>query len=262
MQEVFGYIGALCIGLVLGITGGGGSILTVPILVYILNLNPVIATAYSLFIVGTTAAFGTVKNYRSGYVVPKTAIQFAIPSVLGVYITRKYIVHNLPDVIFYFGSAQLTKATFLMLVFALMMFLAAYSMLKKKGEPPLIEKTKNRYLILVELFFVGVLIGLIGAGGGFLIIPALVQLARLPMKKSIGTSLLIITINSLIGFAGDIANIAINWPFLLIFTAISVAGIFIGLKIQHLINEKHLQKIFGTFILVIAILILYEEIFS
>lgn len=262
MQEVLGYIGALCIGLVLGITGGGGSILTVPILVYILNLNPVIATAYSLFIVGTTAAFGTIKNYRSGFVVPKTAFQFAIPSVLGVYLTRKYIVHNLPDVIFYLGSVQLTKTTFLMTLFAVMMFMAAYSMLKPKKAPPLEEKSKSRYRIIVELFFVGVLIGLIGAGGGFLIIPALVQLAKLPMKKSIGTSLLIITINSLIGFIGDIANIAIDWPFLLVFTAISVSGIFIGLKIQHLINDKHLGKIFGTFILVVAILILYEEIFS
>ena len=263
MIEILGYIGALCIGLVLGITGGGGSILTVPVLVYVLQLNPLIATAYSLFIVGTTSAFGTFQNFRKGLVAPKTAIQFAIPSVIGVYLTRKYIVHSMPDVLFYFGAVQLTKTTFLMLLFAVVMFMAAYSMLKKeKPKAGSEEKKPNVILIVIELLLVGMLIGLIGAGGGFLIIPALVQLAKLPMKKAIGTSLLIITINSLIGFIGDIENIVIDWSFLLTFTAISVIGIFTGLRIQHLINEKLLKKIFGIFVLVMSLLILYEELFS
>lgn len=263
MLELLGYIGALCIGLVLGITGGGGSILTVPILVYVLCLNPLIATAYSLFIVGTTSAFGTVRNFKKGLVAPKTAIQFAIPSVIGVYLTRKFVVHHLPDVIFYFGSAKLTKATFLMLIFAVVMFLAAYSMLKpSKNIEESEKKTKSPFIIIIELFFVGVLIGLVGAGGGFLIIPALIQLAKLPIKKAIGTSLLIIAINSLIGFLGDVQNITIDWTFLLIFTAISITGILIGLRIQHYINEKLLRKLFGIFVLVMSILILYEEVFS
>ncbi len=261
MLEFFGYAGALLIGIVLGITGGGGSILTVPILVYILAFNPLIATAYSLFIVGTTSAFGTIQNFKKGLVAPKTAIQFAIPSVIGVYLTRKFIVHRLPDTILYLGSLHLSKATFLMLLFAVVMFMAAYSMLKPQKE---METAISRSLVLVaiQLFFVGILIGLIGAGGGFLIIPALVQLAKLPMKKAIGTSLLIITINSLVGFIGDLENIAIDWRFLLTFTSLSVIGIFIGLKIQHRINEKLLKKIFGLFVLVMSILILYEELFS
>jgi len=261
--EVLGYIGALLIGLVLGITGGGGSILTVPVLVYILNYNPIIATAYSLFIVGTTSGFGTIQNFKKGLVVPKTALQFAVPSVIGVYFTRKFIVPNIPETVIYFGSIQLSKATFLMVLFAVVMFMAAYSMLRVKKEVALEEiKNQSNSAIAIQLFFVGVLIGLIGAGGGFLIIPALLKIAKLPMKKAIGTSLMIITINSLIGFIGDVQNTVIDWSFLLVFTSISIIGIFIGLYIQQFINERLLKKIFGVFVLAISIIILYKELLS
>lgn len=263
MAEFLGYIGALFIGVVLGITGGGGSILTVPILVYILNYNPIIATAYSLFIVGTTSGFGTIQNFKNGLVIPKTAFLFAIPSVIGVYLTRKFIVPQIPDVVFYFGSLQLSKETFLMVLFAVVMFMAAYAMLKTQKEPDLVDyKINSLVMVMIKLFFVGILIGLIGAGGGFLIIPALLKFAKLPMKKAIGTSLLIITINSLIGFTGDIQNTDMDWLFLLSFTTVSVIGIFIGLYIQKYINEKHLKKIFGIFVLIMSIFILYKEVLS
>lgn len=260
MTEITGYIGALLIGVVLGVTGGGGSILTVPVLVYILGYNPVIATAYSLFIVGTTSGFGSLQNFKKGLVVPQTALQYAIPSVIGVYITRKFIVPALPDVILNLPSFQLTKETFLMLLFAVFMFLASFSMLKTKKKKHKSETHKGIAVVVLQLFVVGILIGLIGAGGGFLIIPALIQLAKLPMKKAIGTSLLIITINSLIGFTGDLQNIAIDWVFLMSFTALSVIGIFIGLYIQNFINEKHLKKIFGIFVLLMSIVILFKEL--
>lgn len=261
--EVLGYFGALLIGIILGITGGGGSILTVPTLVYILNYNPIIATAYSLFIVGTTSGIGTIQNFKKGLVVPKKAFQFAVPSLIGVYLTRKFIVPNIPDVVFYFGSLKLSKDTFLMILFAVVMLFAAFSMLKNNKKNELIERTtKSITVVIIQLFFVGVLIGLIGAGGGFLIIPALLNFAQLPMKKAIGTSLLIIAINSLIGFIGDVQNTIIDWTFLLIFTTISVAGIFIGLYIQKFINEKMLKKLFGVFVLIMAIFILYKELLS
>jgi len=261
--EVLGYFGALLIGIILGITGGGGSILTVPTLVYILNYNPIIATAYSLFIVGTTSGIGTIQNFKKGLVVPKKAFQFALPSLIGVYLTRKFIVPNIPDVVFYFGSLKLSKDTFLMILFAVVMFIAAYSMLKNNKKNELIERTtKSITVVIIQLFFVGILIGLIGAGGGFLIIPALLNFAQLPMKKAIGTSLLIIAINSLIGFIGDLQNTFIDWTFLLTFTTISVAGIFIGLYIQNFINEKMLKKLFGVFVLIMAIFILYKELLS
>jgi uncharacterized membrane protein YfcA len=261
--EVLGYFGALLVGIILGITGGGGSILTVPTLVYILNYNPIIATAYSLFIVGTSSGIGTIQNFKKGLVVPKKAFQLAVPSLIGVYLTRKFIVPNIPDVVFYFGSLKLSKDTFLMILFAVVMFIAAYSMLKNNKKNELIERTtKTITVVIIQLFFVGVLIGLIGAGGGFLIIPALLNFAQLPMKKAIGTSLLIIAINSLIGFIGDLQNTIIDWTFLLTFTTISVAGIFIGLYIQKFINEKMLKKLFGVFVLIMAIFILYKELLS
>lgn len=262
-MEILGYLSALLIGIVLGITGGGGSILTVPTLVYILNYNPLIATAYSLFIVGTTSGFGTIQNFRKGLVLPKKALLFAIPSLVGVYLTRKFIIRSIPDVVLYFGSVQLSKATFLMLLFGIVMFFAAYTMLKNNMQNDHTEDTpKSITVIIIQLFFVGILIGLIGAGGGFLIIPALLKFAKLPMKKAIGTSLLIITINSLIGFIGDIQNTQIDWTFLLMFTTISVIGIFIGLYVQHFINEKMLKKIFGFFVLVMSVFILYKELLS
>jgi uncharacterized membrane protein YfcA len=263
VTEFLGYIGALIIGLILGIIGGGGSILTVPVLVYILNYNPIIATAYSLFIVGTTSGFGTIQNFKKELVVPKMAILFAIPSVIGVYLTRKFMVPGIPDVVFYFGSLQLSKATFLMLLFAIVMTVAAYSMLTTPTEEDLIDfSVKSVVLIRIKLFFVGILIGLIGAGGGFLIMPALLKFARLPIKKAIGTSLLIITINFLLGFTGDIQNLSIEWTFLLSFTLVSVIGFFFGMYIQHFINQKYLKKIFGTFILLMSLFILYKELFS
>lgn len=261
MIEFLGYLGAVCIGIVLGITGGGGSILTVPVLVYVLQLNPVIATAYSLFVVGTSSAFGSIQNFRKGLVDVKSAFRFAIPSVLGVFLTRKYFVPEIPDPVFYFASLQLTKGTFLMVLFAVVMIWAAVAMLKTKKENPVPEIPQN-YGTIVQLFFVGVLIGLIGAGGGFLIVPALTKLARLTIKKAIATSLLVITINSLIGFCGDVQNNEIDWFFLLNFTALSVMGIFIGLYLQKFINENLLKKIFGLFILLMAFIILYKELFS
>lgn len=261
MIEFLGYLGALIIGIVLGITGGGGSILTVPILVYLIGLHPITATAYSLFIVGTTSAFGTIQNFKKDLVAPKTAFQFAIPSVIGVYLTRKFIIPGIPDPLFYFASLQLSKGTFLMLLFAMVMLLAAISMLKETKDS-LTNAPKNKYLVIFQLFLVGILIGLIGAGGGFLIIPALMTLAQLTIRKAIGTSLLIITINSLIGFLGDVQTTTIDWSFLLGFTSLSVVGIFIGLFAQKYLNEKLLKRIFAYFVFVMSILILYRELFS
>lgn len=263
MLEILGYIGALFIGIVLGITGGGGSILTVPILVYVLHYNPLTATAYSLFIVGTTSAFGTLQNFKKGLVAPKTAFLFALPSLLGVYFTRKFLIHWLPDTLLYIGSFELSKATFLMLLFAVVMVFAAYSMLKNSApNEAQANQSKPLILVVIQLFFVGILIGLIGAGGGFLIIPALIKIAKLPIKKAIGTSLFIITINSLLGFVGDIENTVIDWHFLIPFTITSILGIFIGMRIQQHINEKYLKTIFGYFVLVMAFIIFYKEIFS
>lgn len=258
-MELFGYFGALCIGLILGLTGGGGSILTVPILVYVMLIDPIIATAYSLFIVGTTSAFGAVQNYRKGLVDIKKGFLFAIPSFIAVYITRRFLVPLIPDTIVE-QPFLLTKSTFLMVFFAVIMVLAAISMLKKKKE--VVETAGNIAIstLLFQTFTIGIIIGLVGAGGGFLIIPSLVLFAKLPMKKAVGTSLFIIAMNSLIGFLGDVQTITIDWKFLSSFTGISIIGIFIGIYLNKYVNESQLKKGFAYFVLFMATFILVKEL--
>ncbi len=259
MIEIVGYIGALIIGLVLGLTGGGGSILTVPILVYILSFSPITAAAYSLFIVGTTSAFGASVNYFKGLVDVKTGFIFAIPSFIAVFITRKYIVQSIPNHIIQSDNLVITKDAFLMGFFAIVMLFAAISMLKKKkNEIDNTTQIKTSTLV-IQNFIIGIIIGLIGAGGGFLIIPSLVLFAKLPMKRAVATSLFIISMNSLIGFLGDVQNIEINWQFLLPFTLVTILGILIGIGLNKFINESQLKKGFGYFVLLMALFILSKE---
>lgn len=261
MIEILGFVGAFFIGLILGLTGGGGSILTVPILVYILAFNPVTAAAYSLFIVGTTSAFGATINYFKGLVDVKTGALFAIPSFIGVFITRRYLVPIIPDIVFESKSFLLSKNTLLMAFFAIIMLFAALSMLKKKKNENHSIIKNNKKILIIQNFVIGIIIGLIGAGGGFLIIPSLVLFAQLPMKKAIATSLFIISMNSLIGFLGDVQNLEIDWKFLFSFTLVTIIGIFIGIRLNKFINESQLKKGFGYFVLVMAGFILIKEFF-
>jgi uncharacterized membrane protein YfcA len=261
-QEILGYFGALLIGIVLGLIGGGGSILTVPILVYLMAINPVAATAYSLFVVGVSSLFGVIRNIKKGLVDFKTAIVFAIPAFIAVYTTRKFIVPAIPQEITTFGDFILTKNIAIMLFFAVIMLVAAIAMIRsnRKESKEESEVKYNYPLIIVEGFVVGVLTGIVGAGGGFLIIPALVLLAKLPMKKAVATSLLIIAIKSLIGFIGDVETHAIDWLFLISFTALSVVGIFIGIYLSNFIEGKKLKKYFGWFVLVMGVYIIFKEL--
>ena len=263
VSQVFGYFGALLIGLVLGLIGGGGSILTVPILVYLMSINPITATAYSLFVVGVSSVFGTIQNVKKGLVDFRTAIVFAIPAFIAVYLTRKFLVPAIPETIFTVGTFVLTKNIAIMVFFAIIMLLASISMIKGRNVTPKssLEPVKFNYPVIVfEGFIVGVLTGIVGAGGGFLIIPALVLLAKLPMKKAVGTSLLIIAVKSLIGFIGDIENLDIDWSFLMLFTVISVIGIFMGSYLSNFIDGKKLKKGFGWFVLVMGIYIILKEL--
>lgn len=261
--EILGFIGALVIGVVLGLIGGGGSILTVPVLVYLLYLNPVTATAYSLFVVGVSALVGALQNIKKGLVDFKTAIVFAIPAFIAVYATRKYILPAIPEKLFDIGDFIVTKDIGIMVFFALIMLLASVSMIRGKCENCDDENATVQYnypMIILEGLVVGLLTGIVGAGGGFLIIPALVMLAKLPMKKAVATSLLIIAIKSLIGFIGDVENLDIDWAFLLIFTFLSVIGIFIGIWLNKFIQGDKLKKYFGWFVLIMGIYIIIKEL--
>jgi uncharacterized membrane protein YfcA len=260
--EILGYAGALLIGLVLGLIGGGGSILTVPVLVYILGIDPVLATAYSLFIVGISAAVGAVRNAQKGMVDFRTGIVFAIPAFFAVYLTRMFVVPAIPEHLFNVGDFEVTRDVAIMVFFAIIMLLASVSMIrgrKDSGEETQ-EVSYNYPMIILEGIVVGFLTGIVGAGGGFLIIPALVLLAKLPMKKAVATSLMIIAIKSLIGFLGDVQNLTIDWNFLLIFSSLSIAGIFVGIYLNKFINGAKLKRGFGWFVLVMGVYIVLREV--
>jgi uncharacterized membrane protein YfcA len=261
-MEIAGYIASIFIGIALGLIGGGGSILTVPVLVYLFSIDAVLATAYSLFIVGATSVVGSVSYFINGLVNLKTALVFGIPSIVAVFLTRAYIVPAIPIEVFSLGDFVVTKPILLMLIFAVLMIFASYSMIKKdklKSEETIESQVFNYPLILVEGTVVGILTGLVGAGGGFLIIPALVILSKLPMKEAVGTSLVIIAAKSLIGFLGEGGESDVNWFFLLSVTAFAIVGIFIGMALSKKIDGKKLKPAFGWFVLVMGIYIIIKE---
>ena len=263
--EIIGYICSVLIGISLGLIGSGGSILTVPVLVYLMNINPVQATAYSLFVVGFAALVGALKFMRRAEVDYRTGVLFAIPSFIAVFITRKFIVPAIPVNFFSIGSLVITKDIFIMLAFAVMMIAAAIAMIRPvKSYAASEDRPATQYkwtLITVEGFIVGILTGVVGAGGGFLIIPALVLLAKVPMKTAIGTSLMIIAAKSLIGFLGDVSEqTQINWEFLSIFTLFSIGGIFIGMILIRHIPGGKLKPAFGWFVFFMAIYIIAREL--
>ncbi|MGB5418193.1 sulfite exporter TauE/SafE family protein [Algibacter sp.] len=258
--QILGYIGALIVGLVLGLIGGGGSILTVPLLVYLLGYNPVVATAYSLFVVGTTSMVGTYQKYKKGLVDFKTGLAFSFPSFIAVYLSRRYLVPGIPESLFSIGDFQLSKEMGIMIFFAIIMLLASISMIKKGKEKEVSAKSQPYYKTFAQGLIIGTITGIIGAGGGFLYVPALVLWANIPMKKAVGTSLIIVTINSLIGFTGDLQTLDIEWTFLLIFTLISIIGIIIGVFLSKFISGEKLKKSFGYFVLLMAVYIIYKEL--
>lgn len=261
-MEALGYIASFAMGITLGLMGGGGSILTVPIMVYLFSISPTVATGYSLFVVGTTALIGSIMYIRKGDIDIKVGLAFAIPSVIGVTVSRSLIIPKIPEVILKTSGLTLTKEILIMATFAVLM-IAASSMIKKKTErkPMEVHPLMRVALIALEGLVIGLIAGFVGAGGGFLIIPALVLLAGLSMRIAIGTSLLIIAIQSLLGFAGDVARgITVDWSLLGAVAAIAAIGIVVGSAIAHKIKEAKLKTAFGWFVLIMGAFILIEQL--
>jgi len=264
-MEIAGYIAAMLIGISLGMFGGGGSILTVPVLVYLMNVDAVLATTYSLFIVGITSLIGGIRAYAKKIVDFKAVTEFGIPSIFSVFITRHYILPSIPPHLFSIGNIQITKDIFLMVLFAVLMLVAAVFMIRNNGDDHkhVVEKDRHEKILPLALLglIVGVITGLLGAGGGFLIIPTMVLYLKLPMKTAVGTSLLIIAINSLFGFLFSLKQFEYEWKLLIGFTIIAIAGILIGNKFSEKISGFALKKGFGWLVLIMAVYIIIKELF-
>lgn len=262
IAEIIGYLAAIVVGVVLGLLGGGGSILSVPILVYLFKVEPALAGAYSLFIVGVTSFAGAIPKYKQQLVHLKTGIVFGLPSIISIFITRSVIVPAIPDEIMHVGSLVITKRMLLLGVFAILMVLASIPMIRGKRDIASDNRRFRVVLVILEGTLIGFLTGLVGAGGGFLIIPALVFLTGLQFKTAVGTSLFIIGINSLAGFLGDAIQQQMDWPLLLSLTALAIIGILIGTNLSKKMSGIKLKMAFGWLTLAVGTYIIVREVFQ
>ena len=261
-QEVFGYASAVVVGLVIGLAGGGGSILTVPIFVYVFSISTVQATTYSLFVVGSTSLIGSVNHLVKKRIDLRVTLAFALPSFVSVYLSRRFLVPALPDPLFRLNEFILPKGDAILFFFAIVMIIAARAMIRsdspERGEA---ADGNPRYgSLALDGLAVGLLTGTIGAGGGFLIVPMLVLLAELPIKRAIATSVFIVAVNSFVGLLGDMNHTALDWNFLLPFTGLSIAGIFVGMYLARFVAPDKLKKGFGWFVLAVAGYMIVSEL--
>ena len=292
---VIGLTTAIIVGLIMGLMGAGGSILTVPILVYIMDITPVTATAYSLFIVGMTSLFGAISYWKKSLVNVKAAVAFSIPSVIAVFVTRRFILPAIPVYIGTIADLEITKDFCILILFAVVMAASAVTMILpfKVFSEKLHLNRKNNFsdsrsinysinknyskeipeelettlvtisypLSIIEGTIIGFFSGLVGAGAGFIIVPALVVFSKLPMRVAVGTSLTIIAAKSLVGFLGDLNYpTSFDWSFLLLFTVLSISGIFAGISISKIIPSEKLRPLFGVFVLLSAAGIFISEV--
>jgi uncharacterized membrane protein YfcA len=263
ISQIIGYILAVFVGMTLGMLGSGGSILSVPILVYVMGIEPTLATAYSLFVIGTTSLVGGIHKAKQKLVDFYKVILFGIPAILSVFVTRKLIVPRIPEIIFSSDNFILTKSILIMVVFAIVMIFASVRMIKPFKEKIVVEDVQlNYFKIALMGILIGLISGFVGAGGGFLIVPTLLFFAKTPMKMAVGTSLFIVSAQSLIGFIGDImSNQIIDWKLLEYFTLASIIGIFIGNFIAKKVEDEKLKTSFGWFVLAMGIYIILRELF-
>lgn len=260
-MNILGLSAILLMGFTLGLLGGGGSILSVPVLVYVFKLPAITATSYSLFIVGFSALIGAIRNLQKNNVDINSALTLAIPGILGVSISRQLIIPSLPTELYSFETFTITKNNFILICFSAMMLLASYSMIfERKDEPNIKREVSTPFKVILGLL-IGVVTGFVGAGGGFIIVPVLSNILALPIKRAIGTSLLVISINSILGFlSGSIGSIAgINFIFLFTLSAIGSLGLFIGMYFNKFVPAKTLKKGFGVFVLILGTWIIIKQ---
>jgi len=263
---IIGYICFLIIGLILGLIGGGGSILGVPVLVYIMSCNAEEATAYSLFIVGLTSLIGAIAYLKKGEISAEALIQFAIASLVTVFCMRRFVIPAIPTEFNLLGI-HTSKHTLIMLTFSLLIVASAMSMIRKRKQNRVTQAKWDEFaktpfglpFVILLGICVGVITGFVGAGGGFIIVPVLIFFVRLNFKKAIGTSLCIIALNSLIGFTGNLGTLPVDWTFLLSISTFAIAGILIGSQLAGKIPAQKLKPAFGWFTLMVGVFVLLKE---
>ena len=262
MKELITYAASLFVGLSLGMIGAGGSILTVPVFIFILKIDPLTSSIYSMFVVGISSLAGGIKSIFHKLVDIKTMFVFGIPSVTGVLVARNFIFPSIPDQIFSLGGFVVSKKILFMFCISTLMFFAAVKMLQaasSKRETTRDEPHVKPGFLIIQGLIVGIITGLFGIGGGFLIVPALYFWTHLPMKKAVGTTLLIIAMNSLFSFSTCYAASVINWSLLIRFSLGAIIGIFIGTRIAEKISGDYLKKIFGWFVMAISFYIVIKQ---
>jgi uncharacterized protein len=262
-----GYVTALGIGALLALIGGGGAILTLPVLVYLFKLPPWTATTYSLFIVGCTAAIGAMKQARAKMIDYDAAFRFVLPAVVAIHLVRTFFVPRIPSSFTLPLIGTVTKDLLVMSVLALAMLVSAYNMLRKACETtdpaPVLSPSAKLAKSASRGFAVGLFTGFVGAGGGFLFVPALSIIERLPLKRAVATSLFVIAINSLLGFAGDVFHGAvIDWNLLLSFSGMAALGMLAGTAFTRSLAERQVRLAFGSTLVAIAVLIIALQVRS
>ena len=237
---------AALIGISLGLLGGGGSILAVPILAYVVGMPTKTAIAASLLVVGTTSLVGAMRHWRKDSIDVRTALVFGVASTGGSFAGGRLAGH-LSD------TAQLT-------IFAVVMLAASVSMFRSRAEQrALAGGTPRLVLVIPAAAFVGLLTGVVGVGGGFLIVPALVLFSGLSMKHAIGTSLLVIAMNSASGFAAYAGHVEVYWTYTALFTSFAISGVFLGSAMVPHVSQAVLKRAFAVFLVAVASFILYEN---
>lgn len=265
---IAGFIAFLLIGLILGLIGGGGSILGVPVLVYLMGYSADEATSYSLFIVGVTSLIGAITYLRKGEISVEAILQFAIASLITVFCVRKFVMPAIPQMVHAFDFT-ISKHVLIMVVFSILILCSSFSMIKKRRSNRINQLKWDEFakspmgvpFVVLLGICVGFITGFVGAGGGFIIVPVLIFFLRLNFKKAIGTSLCIIAVNSLVGFTGNIGHQAINWLFLISISAICILGIVLGSLLSDKVSSQKLKPAFGWFTLVVGIFVFIKELF-
>ncbi|WP_316817588.1 sulfite exporter TauE/SafE family protein [Pedobacter nyackensis] len=260
-MELIGYLACASIGISLGLIGAGGSILMVPVLVFLFDMPPILATSYSLFVVGITSFFAATGKFRKGDVLIGSALAFGLTSMIVVVAIRHFIIPVMPKSFGHLGNAPVSYDLLCIVLFACLMILAAIVMINKgrKDDVENIPANGNLLSTIPYALLVGIVTGFLGAGGGFMLIPVMTLLLGMDIKKAVGTSLAVIALNSLSGFVNDLDHVDINWKFLLIISAIALVGSVAGARLADRINSKRLKACFGWFILILGILIITRE---